>query len=226
MKRPSHSRGFSLLEGVIVLLILGLLSAGTVALFSFGTRGFQQAVLRQGLLGESERFRNKLKADYKPSHQGTLSVISRDMTLADGTVVRRDAFAFASLADWKNPASFTTTGLPRWNRYIVYYSTLQEPGRLIRQVLDVSVLFAPVPYHDLNSNVSELPLTNANVVQTTILSKNVLSLEAERNDARQLLEVSLRLRDGGQFRVNSGAKVEEVQQSVFSLEALNTYPRL
>lgn len=214
------------MEAVVVFLMLGLLSAGALALFIYGSRAFQHSITRQGLLGESERIRIKLTGDFKPSHHATLEVVARQTTLADGTDVPRFAVSFATLSDWKDPDNFTVQGLPRWNRYIVYYATTEESGRMIRQVVDPGLFFPPRPYAALGSQISLDPTNNQNVIQTTVLSNNVLSFEVERNEARQLLDINLKLRDGGQFRENSASKVQEVQESIFSLEALNTYPRL
>lgn len=228
MKRLRTHRvgGFSLLEAVTVLVIFGLLSVAALSVFAFGSRGFQQAVLRQGLLGESEAIRRKLAFDFKPSHQNTLEVVARKTTLSSGDLVSRDAVSFVTLSDWRNPANFTAAGLPRWDRYVVYYPTTEESGKLVRQIVDPGPLPGPIPYADLDTNIGSNPVGNSNVLQTTILSHNVLSLEIDRNDERQLLELTLRLRARGARRVNSGAKVDEVQESVFSLEALNTFPRL
>lgn len=226
MRSARRYSGFSLMEAVVVFFILGLLSAGALALFIYGSRAFHHSITRQGLLGESERIRIKLTGDFKPSHHATVAVAVRQTTLADGTDVQRDGVAFATLSDWKDSSNFTVQGLPRWNRYVVYYATTEASGRMVRQLVEPGGNFPPRPYAALGTNLSLDPTNNLNVLQTTVLSKNVLSFEVERNEERQLLDINLKLRDGGRFEANSTRKVDEVQESIFSLEALNTYPRL
>lgn len=221
----NKERGFTLLEVVAVLLVFGLIIAGIFAVFTYSSQGFRQAVLQQGLSGEMESIQRKLSADFRASHYGTVAVVPRDTT-SGGVDVSRDALSFTTLSDWSDPANFHPTGLPRWDRYLVYYPTLDESGRLIRQVVDSGVLFAPVPYADLALNISELPETNAGLLQSTTLSENVLSFKVETNDARQLLDVNLRLRDRGGRVAGTNRQVDETREVVFSMDALNTFPRL
>jgi hypothetical protein len=215
-----------LIEVIVVLLIFGILIAGIFAIFTYSAASFQHAVKRQGLSGEMEAVQRKLISDFKASHFGTVALVPRMTTLNDGADVPRDAFSFATLSDWQDPTNFHPTGLPRWDRYLVYYPTLEESGRLVRQLVDPGVLYAPVPYAELGTNISEIPNSNELLVQTTVLSNNVLSLTVERNDARQLLEVNLRLRDRGGRVAGSNRQIDETREAVFSMDALNTFPRL
>lgn len=209
------------------MAVLGFLTIAVFGLINFSTRGFQHAVVKQGLNGESEAIQAKLRSDYRASHFGTVAVLNRQESLAGSRLVSRDCVAFASLSDWSNPANFLATGLPRWNRYTVWYATRGESGRLVRQVINTGgPLPAPVPYSALDVNVSDTPLDNDNLLQSSILSENVLSFSVERDEPSQLLDLELILLRRAGRRATSGAPIEETQESVFSLDAYNTYPRL
>lgn len=216
--------GFSVLEAVVVLAILSVVMLVVFALFQFGSRGFQHAVLRQGLLGDAQASATRFKADASPSHFRSITVVPRTINLPGGASLRRDAVAFVGLSDWHNPANFFPSGLPRWDRYIVYYATRDEEGLLVRQEVDLGPLPGPVPYDDLAINISDLPNTNANVFRSGILSKHVLEFEVGKNQTRQVLDLKLLLRQKGGKRVNSNQTVDEVHETVLSVEAMNSYP--
>ncbi|MCA9792580.1 MAG: hypothetical protein KC910_12325 [Candidatus Eremiobacteraeota bacterium] len=213
-----------MLEAVVVLAILSIVMLVVFSLFQFGSRGFQHAVLRQGLLGDAQASATRFKADASATHFRSITVVPRTVNLPGGATPRRDAVAFVGLSDWHDPASFFPSGLPRWNRYIVYYATRDDEGLLVRQEIDLGALPGPVPYDDLNINISDLPNTNANVFRSGILSKHVLEFEVGKNEARQVLDFRLLLRQKGGKRVNSNQTVDEIHETVLSVEPMNSYP--
>lgn len=221
-----NSSGFSLLEAIVMMAVLSGLIGGVFMLFTYSVQGFNQALSRQGLSGENEAIRQKLTADFRPTHFATVGVVPRTTSLDDGTDVSRDAFSFATLSNWRDSGNFYSTGIPRWNRQVVYYPTREESGRLIRQVINTGPITPPRPYSDLSANLSDLPESNADLEQSNVLSRNVLSLTVSRNDARQLLDITLKLRVKGARAMGANARVMESQEAVFSLEAFNTFPRL
>ncbi|MFA5505159.1 MAG: prepilin-type N-terminal cleavage/methylation domain-containing protein [Vulcanimicrobiota bacterium] len=226
MFTPGSRQGFTLIEVIAVFLIFGLLVGGIFAIFTYSSAGFRQAIAQQGLSGELEAVQRRLTYDFRASHYHTVAIVPRTKTLEDGTDVSRTAFSFTTLSDWYDPDRFHPTGQPRWDRQLVYYPTTQESGRLIRQLIDATGLNVPRPYPALSTNISELPNSNSDVLQTTTLSENVLSLEVAQDDSRQLLDITLRLRTRGGQEAGSMRKIDETREAVFSLDALNTYPRL
>lgn len=221
-------RGLTLLEVMVVALLLAFVIGATFMLFAFGTKGFHQAVARQGVVGQTRGIGVRLRADVEVTHLYSLSIVPRTWILADGTTVRRDGFAFAAMDDWNSPANFqATSGFPIWNRYVVWYATQGESGSLVRQLIDPGSPFTiPVPYAALGSNLDDDPLGNSDLEQSKILSKDVLSLEVRMDEIRQLVYVDLKMRKRGLRTVQGAGEMDEVHQAVFSLRALNTNPEL
>lgn len=142
--RGSSERGFSLIELVASAAIFLLLSILIFAFFRFGTRSFQEANTRHGLQVDALRVMESIQAELKRSNIASVDHLhgsddSREATVADGTV-DRDALCFVTLQNWQdktNPNNFDLESqAPLWNRYLIYYSTRDEIGRLLRLKID------------------------------------------------------------------------------------------
>lgn len=136
--------GFSLIELVASAGIFLLLSILIFAFFRFGTRSFQEANTRHGLQIDALRVIESVQAELKRCNIASFDHLhgtadSREATATEGTM-DRDAICFATLQDWHdktNPNNFDLeTQAPLWNRYLIYYATREETGRLIRLKID------------------------------------------------------------------------------------------
>ncbi|MCA9796332.1 MAG: hypothetical protein KC910_31210 [Candidatus Eremiobacteraeota bacterium] len=220
-------RGFTVLEAALVLLILSFLTLAIFGLFSMGSRGFQHAVMRSGLQGDARRVGALLERDFHLTHWATIGVVERTVSF-EGLTVHRDAVVCHGLSDWSNPANFINGISPRWDRYIVFYATQEQgPARLVHQKVEPGgTLPNMLPYPALGVNIDDEPKYNNDVYSTGILSQSVLSFMVEKDEADQLLNVSVKFRGRGRKAIQTEKEVDETHEVVYSLRALNTFPEL
>lgn len=220
-------RGFSLAEAMVVCAVLGVVFTGAFLLFTMGYRAFYRAELRSGIQGDARRVKAVLERDVRLTHFASIGVVERNVTTSDGIQVRRDGVAMVALSDWNNSSNFSAGVSPLWDRYSIFYATSGDLGKLIHQEIEPGgVLAALVPYPVLGSNLNEDPDANADVYSSGVLCENVLEFKLERDEARQLLNVNLRLRGRQGSTMLSGQTVDESHEVVLSLRAWNTFPEL
>lgn len=223
-----RAAGYTVLEMMVTIFILGFVVLGVFGLFSIGSNGFRHTILRQGIQGDAARVASALRRDVRLTHLDSVTVEARNYTTADGRAVRRDGLAFVSLSNWNDPNRFyTVTRLPRWDRYIVFYATNdRDLGRLVRQEIEPGGEIGPYPYLALPGNLAPAPVLNADVVETTILAENVLSFSARPNPATRTVEVALSLRQISGKLTGGQRKVDEIMELEFDFEPRNTFPKL
>jgi len=203
----------------VLLAILALV----VAIMIYGVRMFGHTSLRQGLEGDARRISSRLKKDLALSDFHTVSVQER---LVSG--LRRDGVGLGSLSDWNDPSNFQAgLGLPRWNRYTVYYATQEATGRLVRQ--DIEPPGIPLagwnsPYSALSSNLRDDPTLNTSVVSSTVLSSQVEHFECRADVSENTVTVVCRLREKGQNVAGTNKKGDESIQFRLLLKTKNTWP--
>lgn len=183
-------RGHTLIELLVGMAVLALLIGVIFLAFDYGTTTFRRANDRQGAQGEMARALTAMQTDLRRSHYRTVTALTLNSS------PRRDALALASLKDWHDEASFDgINGLPRWDRYVLYYATGQ--GWLVRALLDpVSPDFSPVAFPNLDpaSFCHDDPNLNA-APQTsfTVLTRAVDEFQVEAPPFAEHVEVRLRL---------------------------------
>ncbi len=221
-------RGFTLIELVVAIFLLFLILSTTILAFYLGTRSFHHAILRQGLQGDTQKLAVLLGRDVRLTDYHSAFIVPRTYITADGDSVQRDGLAIAALSDWQDPNRFDpVTGLPLWDRYVVYYATDDaDSGALIRQVIDPGAPTNGVPYFALGSNLLTDPTLNSGHFAHTVISDQVHHFELSLSDSSASLEVRLVLRRAGARRAGSGEVVDEALESEFSLTARNTFPKL
>jgi prepilin-type N-terminal cleavage/methylation domain-containing protein len=217
------SQGFTLMELMITMSILLGILAMVVGIMIYGVRMFNHASLRQGLEGDARRLSTRLKQDVALTDFRTVSIQQRSLG-----AFRRDGLCMASLSNWDDDTNFQTgLGLPRWNRYTVYYATLETSGRLMRQDLEPSGV--PVdgwsgPYGALSTNLREDPALNPAAVSSTVLSGHVQSFECETDLSENTVAVRCRLRQVGLQKAGSNQKSDESLEFRLLLKTKNTWP--
>jgi prepilin-type N-terminal cleavage/methylation domain-containing protein len=142
-------RGFTLLELIVAMGILGLLIIALFEVFDFGSKAFREANIRQNAQGAMTRAYSVLRGELRRSHFRSISVVER-ATNVDDVEVRRDALSLGGLKDWHDPANYDElNGVPKWNRFILFYGTMD--GKLVRTTVDLDNGDpSPVPFFDLD----------------------------------------------------------------------------
>lgn len=218
----------TLLELILSMAIFLGIMAMVFGIFIYGTKMFQQTSFRQGLEGDARRIAAKLRKDIALSSFQTVSALNRTTT-ASGPTLRRDAYAVGALSDWSDSANFRPgLGLPRWNQYIVCYATLDPEGRLLRQVISPTSVPSDgflTPYAALSTNLANTPSYNSDVANTTTLSNQIESFQAEPDLSENTvtLTCSLRRRQG-QKKAGTNKEIDESFEFRLLVKAKNTWP--
>ena len=226
MWNRSNLKGFTLIEALVSLVALGLLTLGLGALFIFSLNGFKQAGARQGTQAQILSVRVSLANDLPLSNFRGAVVQERTKAVA-GENVRRDGLSIVSMSDWDDVSLYDAAGLPRWDRHVVYYATLEDSGRLIRQLYqNTAIAPAPVPFLGLSSRLSDNPASNADSLRFRVVASGVHSWECEADVQKQAIVQTLKIRKTS-GRSGLGAKsIDEVQEALFNWELVNTTPKL
>jgi prepilin-type N-terminal cleavage/methylation domain-containing protein len=185
--------GFSLLETLVGMALLSTLLAVTFGLFQWGSRHSALAAMRQGLQSDAHRIFASVDGALFAAPRETLDVLQRS---AGGR--RRDALCAAALSDWADAALYDpVTGLPLWDRYVVFYATQADPlGSLLRLQLDPGTPCAqPYPAFPGTLLSEAVPSATPLISRVQLLaSERVADFRLERG--ADTLRVSLRLQSG------------------------------
>lgn len=224
----SSPGGFSLTELIVTMGILGVLMTLAFGAFAFTTRVFADTNTRQSTETEMRNIKVLLERDLELTNFWQVNTQAR--TLPHGT---RDGLAFVSLSDWTASGNFlAATGRPAWDRYVVWYSTQDNPsGSLYRQLL------APgLPpgghlnsfYSDLSSNLSDSnPDGNKDVIYSRRLSQSVVDFEVTPKLTNGTVEVRIRLLAKGGMRPQSGGvRTAENLETKITFQPRNTWPAI
>lgn len=217
-KRQGMTLGELLVASSIFLLVLGMV----VGIMVMGVRMFHHASLRQGIEGDARRIAARLRQDLATTDFRTVSSVTR--TVATD---RRDGLAMAALSDWNEPTKFDAIGLPKWDRYKVYYATQESPGRLIRQEVNPSGMPTDgwvAPYANLSLNLQDNPQLNLSVLNSNSLSDIVVRFTAEPDFADNTVTVNCRLRKIGPQKAQTLQRADENLEFRLLLKARNTWP--
>lgn len=210
-------RGFTILEVLVASLLFGLLSTTLFQAFRFGALSFQRAATRQDAQSALRMAYFSLRDDLRKSHFHTVSLLARNFQI-EGRELRRDALVFGGLKDWNSTESFdAVNGLPKWDRYILYYGT--RSGLLVRAHIDPDRPdFSPNPFPELEPELylREDPSLNRGYQSGfRTLSRDLLSFECSTEPATDQVQVRCLLQ-------NASARKSEVSLTVYPQ---NTWPR-
>lgn len=184
-------RGFSLLEVLVGMAVLSGLIIVLFQVFDFGATAFREANAKQDARGALSRTYTLLREELRRSHFRTVSVVKREVAVDEETY-SRDAVCLGALRDWNSPESFDEfNGVPKWDRYIVFYGTLN--GKLIRSTVDVDdAEFSPVPFYDLSTDLHLKDDPSQNSLYQTgfrVLSEELLNFRCELKPATDIVHV-------------------------------------
>ncbi len=227
-------RGFTLLEAMFTVLIMGGLIAILAGVFSIASSNFKLGTTRLQLQGELRRILAPLRRDLRNSSfhstatvEGSASVAARPPDAAPTVTVRRDGLSMAGLKEPGRDSSYQADdGKPLWDCYLLYFATLDNPnGKLVRAVLDDSPprpLAKPLnPFTTANLSMSD-PALVANGLR--VLSEQVLAFEVELEPPTQMVHAHIKLR--GKEGRREGKSTAEILEVKISLRPANTWPRL
>lgn len=230
----SRRRGFSLLEMMFSVGLFGLLMVMVFAFFEFGTRSFYLSTMRQGVQSDALRVITGLQKELKRTNRGTVSSADRTNAIINKD---RDAVSVGGLQDWSDRSNGNNfdlnSGLPKWNRYVIYYATVgPEKGTIYRLSVDPNPPpEAPTPIDPLvlQSTINDDPNSNlfdgANPAYV-LLSENVEEFKVILDQPEPgHCEIRLRLSSRRPPRPGGNAdSEEETYEIVTSVATENSYP--
>jgi hypothetical protein len=217
------SRGISLLETVLACSIFSLAIMALFSMLSFGFQAFALGTQRAGMQGEMEAVMTRIRTDIEASTLNSVQITNGagrtcNVPLSSGlTSQPRHILGVCALSNWSAPASFSVdSGLPYWDRHILYQSTLDPTGSLFRVEINPGATGDGGGWADFSAYCTSYPsippARNTAVGAGRVLSKrrlaqNVLGFSATKTVNSVVL--SLLLSGQGQKGIN-GARRSEV----------------
>jgi prepilin-type N-terminal cleavage/methylation domain-containing protein len=244
-------RGFSLLELLVSMAMLGVLTSFLFGVFAHSTALFKLGNSRGNLQAEMRRLIASLGRELTHTSFYSLAV-QKSLPLAvqheyNQTIqVQRDALSCAALKDPMAPSSYNSlTGFPNWDCYTIYFASNEVPyGKLIRLRVDS-------PFDAAGPNSEPFPLrggAGAAAVDyltgilaafptpggatpllpdsTRLLTKQLMGFDVSVEAGNQLVRIRLVLR-GDEGRITGGGKsTAELLEGKLVFKPENTWPRL
>ncbi len=212
----------SLLETILALSLFSFFLLTVFVLFNKGIGAFGFLQARQSIQGEMQRVKSLFESDFRLTHLRSIGVESSTVNIAEETF-RRDDICCLTVDDWRENLNIEPdTGLPLWNRYIVYQSSLDESGTLRRLLVDPEL---PTP-------LRVRPLTGLDSIESdrvlgrTLVTENLESFECDLSLARQEVALKVVLRKRGGSRGLDAKRTDEVVEASFHWRPINTVPKL
>lgn len=131
----SRRPGFSLVEVMLAMALLSMVILGIFGVFDLGQSAFRLMASRQDLQSQARTALFPIERDTLQTALTTVTLDDRAerSAVVEGTSFPRHAICMAGLDRWSDPTNFEAlSGLPRWNRYLVYFATRQAGGFLVR----------------------------------------------------------------------------------------------
>ena len=188
-----------------VVLSLGLLVC--FELFQWCSRAALLGQSRADLESEGRRILLAVRLDLLRSDFAGLETDTTRTTLnPEGLTVDRHALSLLCLSNWNDPAKFNTaSAAPLWDRYMVLYANLANPGLLIKQ----SYAPAGAPYRGPLGNLPGLlndnPAANPGSRGYQVLAQDLESCHITSDDISKIVQLNLTLaRRGGRKADKAG----------------------
>lgn len=228
-------KGFTLLEGLVTVAMLGGLVVIIFMVFSTGVSGFKVGTNRLGLQSEMRRVLTPLRKDLQNSSFQSLSTVALPTSVPQKppqitplVVVQRDGLCMSGLRNMSKSDSYDKdTGLPIWDCYICYFATLDNPdGKMIRMMLrDSKPGTAGKPLFLLGSDLS---LANPALISNSlrVLSDQMMEFGVTLDPSNQLVNLHLKFRSKVGRQSMGGRSLVEVMEIRTTVDPINTNPRL
>lgn len=227
--RSRERRGTSLVELMVSMGVLAVVLATLFVLFAQSYNGFHLLNTRQSVQGEVLQVRNWLENDFSTSHLGSVGVVARPTTAA-GQPVSRDGVCCLTVSDWAQAANYFPSGTPKWNRFIVYYASLDEAAELRRLTVlpqdlsDGTIEFLTVKPFPMPTDLEGW--TSPEILERRTISHNVLDFACELDLGGEALTQRIKFRRQGAHAGLGAKKVDEAFEATFHWTPVNTVPRL
>lgn len=219
--KGGRQRGATLAELALGFGIFVFFLGALFALFTRGYQAFHFLSGRQGLQGEFLRAKSILQADLGCTHFRSIGLEQRTSLVGSDTV-RRDQVCCLTLRDWQDPASYDVElGIPLWNRYAVYQTSLDGP---------VLTRIAVEPDDALPYRIRPLDgfatIVDEYVTGRTELSSQLRSFACELDRGLQEITVTLVLESAGGKRGLDDNVSKELFEAKVKWTPSNTIPKL
>lgn len=204
MTARAREGGFTLVEALSTLCVFGMFLGILFLTIGWGFRSFSLAIAKSDVTTEARRMALFVERELRSSSY--FSVVTVERTLGAD---RRDAVCFVSRNDWAAPDSYDRiNAVPAWNRYFLYYATLEAPhGKFIRMsmVPETPLDIGSFPYPRFADEASRpaylkdnhLEHNLADVESTRAIATSVSSFQVKRLPTTQELQMRLLLRQNG-----------------------------
>lgn len=219
--------GTSLIELTVATFVLSLLLVVVFLLFGMGSRGFQAINQRQDAQSQISSIRAALQSDLQQTHfYGIFAREALPLTIGTENIIR-DGLSCVSLDSWKNSSNFSISGLPRWNRWVIYRVTHEQSGQLIRHSLvpnpvetGLSLLKEP-PFLATGINDSKPSRTSwSDVESTQNIAQNIKDFQVKFDQNARAIAVKVTIKKDSP---KANAKAEELAAN-FYIQPHNTGP--
>lgn len=230
------SRGFSLLESLVTIAVLGGLVIVIFAIFEVGVTGFKVGGNRLDLQGDLRRLLTPLRKDLQNSSYQSLSAVAvsaaniplKPPKATPAATVQRDGLSMNGLRNYQDEDSYDgDSGLPIWDCFICYFATLDSPdGKMVRMLLrDPSRDTLSVPR---GLSPSDLSLSNPDLLASNIrvLSDQVMEFGVTLDPSNQLVRLHIKLRSKVGRQQMGGRSLVEILEIDTTVDPANTNPRL
>lgn len=185
-------KGISLVELLLAMALFGLLNLLMFVALQSGTRSYGIAMSRSSLQGDLNRSLARLQGEIRRSSASLVTVAADPTRLVQGQA--RHGLCLGSLQDWRANTSYTADGDPLWDEYIVYYATMEQPGRLVRQTHRPpgAPYLAPMVGFSASSHMTDTPATHG--FGTLVLAQHLEEFRLRYDGGSSVLELQMCLR--------------------------------
>jgi hypothetical protein len=191
-------------EALSTLVVFGFFMMVLFLTVAWGFRSFSLAIAKSDVTTEARRLSLFVERELRSSTYFSVSVVER--TVGSD---RRDAVCFVSRNSWSDASAYNQSkGTPAWNRYFVYYATLETPfGEFVRLAIDPpsaadvgAFPYPPFVAAGTQGNYlleSVTAYTAPDVESARSIAGSVQSFEVKKLPTTQELEFRLLLRQNG-----------------------------
>lgn len=230
----SRARGFTMLESLITIAVLGGLILVVFAVFEVGVSGFKLGNNRLELQGDLRRLLAPLRKDLLNSSYQSVSTLPVTVEVPQNppfanpeVTVHRDGLCFNGLRDMSSADSYNAdSGLPEWDCYVCYFATKDSPdGKLARILLKDPAHTTRSDPRNLQS--SDLSLASPDILNNSVkvLSDRVMEFEATQDESNQVVNLHIRMRSKVGHHEMGGRSTVEILEIRTAINPTNTFPR-